>query len=138
MNRSGLSDGHLAMLISGVGTDPWVLFAQLRKATPSIRFPQAMILIVLAAVGFLACAFFLFVLFQWTRDTKRRTTGVGDAAGDSSEKKLPHVVGSQRTVKKRDRFSRRSQRTQRGGNRVVAGLNAASASVLRTGESPGR
>ena len=45
-NRPGLSDGHFAMLISGVGT-------------------QAMILIiVLAAVGFLACAFFLFVLFQ--------------------------------------------------------------------------
>src|SRR6266851_3308808 len=76
-----------------------------------------MILIVLVAVGFLACAFFLFVLFQWTQDTKRKTTRVGDAAGDSSEKKLPQVVGSQRTVEKRDRFSGRSQRIQRGQSR---------------------
>ena len=33
-----------------------------------------MTLIVLAAICLLACAFLLFVLFQWTRDTKRKTT----------------------------------------------------------------
>ncbi|SRR6266851_4886546 len=71
-----------------------------------------MTVIVLAAVGFLACAFFLFVLFQWTRDTKHKTTTVDNAAGDKSEKKRPQVVGSQRTVEKRDRFSGRSRRVQ--------------------------
>jgi ABC-type transporter Mla subunit MlaD len=45
-----------------------------------------MTLVVLAAVGFLQCAFFLFVLFQWTRDTKRKTTTVSATAGDASGK----------------------------------------------------
>jgi hypothetical protein len=66
-----------------------------------------MTLIVLVAVGFLACAFFLFVLFQWTRDTKRKTTTVSATAGATSEKKGPQVVGSQRTARKHDRFSGR-------------------------------
>jgi len=65
-----------------------------------------MTVIVLAAVGFLACAFFLFVLIQWTRGTKRKTTtrtAVDDAAGESSEKKRPQVVGSRSAVEKPDR-----------------------------------
>jgi len=80
-----------------------------------------MILIVLAAVGFLACAFYLFVLFQWTRDTRRKTTtrtAVDDAAGESSEKKRPQVVGSRRAVEKRDRFSGRSRWIQSGRGRA--------------------
>ena len=72
-----------------------------------------MTVIVLAAVGFLACAFYLFVLFQWTRDTKRKVTRLGDATGDTSENKRPQVVGSQRTVEERDAFAERSRRIQR-------------------------
>src|SRR5882757_3725505 len=48
-----------------------------------------MALIVLAAICLLACTFLLFVLFQWTGDTKRRATtraAVDDAAGGSREK----------------------------------------------------
>jgi hypothetical protein len=48
-----------------------------------------MALIVLAAICLLACMFLLFVLYQWTRDTKRRATtraAVDDAAGGSREK----------------------------------------------------
>jgi hypothetical protein len=48
-----------------------------------------MALIVLAAICLLACIFFLFVLFQWTRDTKRKTTtraAQHDAAGGRREK----------------------------------------------------
>ena len=48
-----------------------------------------MALIVLATICLLACVFLLFVLFQWTRDTKHRATtraAVDDAAGGSSEK----------------------------------------------------
>jgi hypothetical protein len=48
-----------------------------------------MTLIVLAAICLLASAFLLFVLFQWTRDTKRKTTVRAavddDASGGSSE-----------------------------------------------------
>jgi hypothetical protein len=79
------------------------------------------LIIVLAAVGFLACAFFLFVLFQWTRDTKRKTTtrtAVDDAAGESSEKKRPQVVGSRRAADKRGRFSGRSRWLQNGRGRA--------------------
>jgi TRAP-type C4-dicarboxylate transport system permease small subunit len=75
-----------------------------KRHRPDASFPQAMTVIVLAAVGFLACAFFFFVLFQWMRDTKRKTTTVDDAAGETSEKKRPQVVGFRRAVEKRDRF----------------------------------
>ena len=123
MNRSGLFDGHLAMLIPGVGT-------------------QAMILIVLAAVGFLACAFYLFVLFQWTRDTRRKTTtrtAVDDAAGESSEKKRPQVVGSRRAVESVTAF-REGHAGSRAGEvgRAIAGLDATSANGLRMRRSPDR
>jgi hypothetical protein len=83
-----------------------------KRHRPDASFPQAMTVIVLAAVGFLACVFFLFVLFQWTRDTRRKTTTVVDAAGETSEKKRPHIVGSRRTVEKRDRFWGRSRWVQ--------------------------
>src|SRR5258708_19801842 len=70
-----------------------------------------MTLIVLATVCLLACAFLLFVLFQWTRDTKRKTTArtaVDDAAGETSEKKRPQIVSSRRTSEKQNRLSRMS------------------------------
>jgi hypothetical protein len=74
-----------------------------------LSFPQAMTVIVLAAVGFLACAFYLFVLFQWTRDTKRKTTTVDDAAGETSEKKRPRIVASRGSSEERNRFPGKSR-----------------------------
>jgi len=97
MNRSGLPDGHFAMLMP-----QWDRFVS----------PGAMILIVLAAICLLACVFFLFVLFQWTRDPKRKTTtrtAVDDAAGETCEKKRPRIVASRETSEKHDRFSGRSR-----------------------------
>jgi hypothetical protein len=64
---------------------------------------QAMALIVLAAICFLACVFLLFVLVQWTRDTKRRTTTrpmLDSEAGPTRKEKRPRIVGSRRTVGK--------------------------------------
>ena len=87
-DRSGLPDGHFAMLMLAVGT---------------LRSSRAMTLIVLATICYLACVFLLFVLFQWTLDTKRKTTArtaVDDAAGETNENKRLQVVGSQRTVEK--------------------------------------
>jgi len=69
-----------------------------------------MTIIVLVAVGFLACTFLLFVVFQWTRDTRRESTTVDDAAGGTTEKKKRlQVVGSWRAPEKHDRFSGRSR-----------------------------
>jgi hypothetical protein len=101
-----------------------------------------MIVIVLAMVGFLACAFFLFVLFQWTRDTKRKTTTrttVDDAASESSEKKRPQVVGSRRASESVTSF-REGHAGSRAGEaeRAVVGLDATSASGLRMRKSPDR
>ena len=84
------------------------------EATPTrCFFPQAMTVIVLATICLLASVFFLFVLFQWTRDTKRKTTtrtAADDAAGVTGEKKRPQIVGPKRTNEKHDRFMERSHR----------------------------
>lgn len=74
-----------------------------------------MVLILLAAVGILACAFFLFVLFQWTRDTKRKTAGqtaMDDQSGESGEKELPQTARA--STEKQDRFSGRLRQLHRG------------------------
>jgi hypothetical protein len=107
------------------------------EATPTrCFFPQAVTVIVLATICLLACVFFLFVLFQWTRDTKRKTTtrtAVDDAAGETGEKKRPQIVGPKRTNEKHDRFLERSRRASstRGGH-TAAGLAATTANVWRT------
>jgi hypothetical protein len=65
-----------------------------------------MALIVLVAICFLACVFLLFVLVQWTRDTKRKTTTrpvVENNAGEKGEENRLHAVGSHTDVEKRDR-----------------------------------
>ncbi len=84
-----------------------------KRHRPDASFPQAMTLIVLATICLLECVFFLFVLFQWTRDTKRKTTtrtAVDDAAGETGEKKRPQIVGPKRTNEKHVRFMERSHR----------------------------
>lgn len=65
-----------------------------------------MAFIVLATICFLACIFYLFVLVQWTQDTKRKTTTrpeVDSKVGETRKEKLPTTVGSRRTGAKRDR-----------------------------------
>jgi hypothetical protein len=72
-------------------------------------------LIVLAAICFLACVFLLFVLFQWTRDSKRKTTtrtAAGGAAGKTEEKKHLRIVSPRRNIEKQDRYSERSHGVQ--------------------------
>jgi hypothetical protein len=71
------------------------------------------VLIVLTTICFLACVFLLFVLVQWMRDTKRKTTtrpAVDSEVDETREAKHPHVVGFRRTVERRDRFNVRSNR----------------------------
>jgi hypothetical protein len=71
-----------------------------------------MILIVLATICSLAYVFLVFVLFQWTRDTKRKTTTRSAEDDVASEKKRPQVVGSRRTVGRNDHFSGKSRWVQ--------------------------
>ena len=100
-----------------------------------------MALVVLATVCFLACVFLLFVLFEWTRDSKRKTTNrtaVNDSAGETDEKKL-QIVSPRRASKRGIAF-----REAHAGSRVwengrgIAGLEAASANELLTRKSPDR
>jgi hypothetical protein len=61
----------------------------------------------------LACVFLLFVLYQWVRDTKRKTTtrfSVRNEVYEMRGKKHPHVVGPWRTAESYDRYKVRSHR----------------------------
>src|ERR1700682_5134942 len=65
-----------------------------------------MALIALITICFLACVFLLFVLYQWTRDAKRKTatrSAIDSEAGDTRGKKHPHIVGSPRAEERGDR-----------------------------------
>jgi hypothetical protein len=83
-----------------------------------------MTLIVLVTICLLACVFLLFVLAQWMRDTKRKTTArpeVDSKAGETREEKRPHTAGSRRTAEGRYRFKVGARRvstiTERSGGR---------------------
>ncbi len=83
-----------------------------------------MTLIVLGTICLLACVFLLFVLVQWMREGKRKTTtrpALDKEVGETRETKHPHIVGARRTVERRDRFKVRSHQvvapTERSGGR---------------------
>ena len=85
---------------------------------------RAMTLIALTTICLLACVFLLFVLYQWMRDAKRKTTirpAVDSEVGETRETKHPHIVGARRAVENRDRFKVRSDQaaaaTERSGGR---------------------
>ena len=65
-----------------------------------------MTITVLATICFLACVFYVCVLFQWMRDTKVKTTPppvADDEGGETCEKKLPYIVGSRKAAERHDR-----------------------------------
>ncbi len=113
-----------------------------------------MVFILEVAVGFLACAFFLFVLFQWARDTKRKIaarTAMDEEASETSGKKRLET-GASASTEKRDRFSGRPRQMHREKGsrgcrlgcdeceraRAVAGLDATNASGLLMKKLPDR
>jgi hypothetical protein len=72
-----------------------------------------MALAVLSTICFLACVFILFVLVQWMRDTKRKTTtrpDVGSESGETRDEKHLHVVGSRTAVDGRNSSKVRAPR----------------------------
>lgn len=74
-----------------------------------------MAVIILVAVGLLSCGFFLFVLVQWMRDGKLKTTTHSDVVKKVDEplEKRPQVVIFPGTVPRRDR--------PKAGTREVSG-----------------
>jgi hypothetical protein len=103
---------HFATLVSGVGTVSSSNSPTLENAAYVARpVPRTMALIVLVIICFLASVFLLFVLVQWMRDTKRKTTtraAVDSEVGETRETKHPHIVGSRRAGERRDRSKVRS------------------------------
>ena len=72
-----------------------------------------MALIVLTTICLLACVFLLFVLYQWMRDTKRKTTtrpAVDNEVDETHETKHPHILRARKAVERGDRSGVRSHR----------------------------
>jgi hypothetical protein len=79
-----------------------------------------MVLMVLATICFFACAFYLYVLSQWTRDKEHKSTtrpAADNEAGTQSEKKLIEIVGSRKPAEGRDRGKVRSHQALSGRER---------------------
>jgi hypothetical protein len=63
---------------------------------------------VLATICFLACVFYVSVLFQWIRDTKRKPSTspvVDNEVGGRYAKKGPYIVGPLRAAEKHNRLT---------------------------------
>lgn len=105
-DRSGLSDGHSAMLVTGVERSVRRIRHIKNGAYVARSVLRAMALIVLATICFLACVFLVFVLVQWMRDTKRRagTRPAADNKSGEPREKQPQTVDSRRIEEKCDRF----------------------------------
>ena len=79
-----------------------------------------MTLIVIIAISCLACAFYVYVLFHWMRDTKRRKTvrsSAEDQADEKFEPKRLHILGSPRAAGSDGRLAARSLRRASMGER---------------------
>jgi hypothetical protein len=64
-----------------------------------------MTLIVLAMTCLLACAFYIYVLCQWMRETKgKRTTPppIAGQSGGTQENKRPYIMGSRKNTERHD------------------------------------
>jgi hypothetical protein len=72
-----------------------------------------MTLIVLTTIGFLACAFYVYVLVHWMRDTNRKRptySAAEDQVDEKCDPKRPHIVDFRRAAGSDGRFVARSLR----------------------------
>lgn len=108
MNFSGLPEQSVAMLsfwlrekVRFIESSGWGRATEL-----TLYVFGSMTVIVLVTICLVACDFLLYVLFQWTRETKRRPasrSAIGDEAGKAGQKKQPYIVGSRRAAEQHDR-----------------------------------
>jgi hypothetical protein len=99
------------MVLVVVGMVAFAQSVELRRETCIVRPRCAVTLTFLATICCLACVFYVCVLFQWMRDTQRKTTtrpGMDSDAGEPYEKKRPHIVGSGRAADRQNRIVVRS------------------------------
>src|ERR1700680_2578311 len=112
MKLSGLSQQRFAMVFLVVGTIPFAKSLELRRGNCIVRPRVRRDAHFLATICFLACVFYVCVLFQWMRDTDGATTtrpGTDNYAGDAREEQLIHRWFSG-TAERQDRIAVRSQR----------------------------
>jgi len=84
--------------------------ASLKKAAELVG---AMTVIVLTAICLLACAFYVYVLIHWIRETKRETTIRSAAEIQANENYEPRRlinIGSWKSAERPSRFAARSPR----------------------------
>jgi hypothetical protein len=74
-----------------------------------------MTLIVLVATGFVACAFYVYVLWQWMRDAngKRTPPRAMDETKNGAKENKPYIVGSGEVAERRERSGLRPHRASR-------------------------
>jgi hypothetical protein len=141
MNRSGLLQQRFAILLLGC-RDRLSSSSPLdrgRLLSSCVRWGGAMTLIVLATICFPACAFYVYVLFHWMRDTKPRTT-TGPAAENRPDekygKKGPYIIGARSATSGEGRSASRSTwAVSRRSGRAVARLIAMSANGVQMNRS---
>ena len=90
-----------------MGAIPFVVSVEVKRGNQIVRVVPlyAVTITVLATMCFLACVFYVCVLFQSMRNTKAKTTlpAVADNEdGESCEKKRPYIVGSRRAAERDD------------------------------------
>ena len=105
-NPSGFSQAEFAKL-SLVRATPFVKSAESSIANGiECLVPRAMTRIALATTCFLACAFYIYVLCQWMRDTngnrnrRRRIDAIGAEAPESQPSRRLHVVQQRKHCRK--------------------------------------
>ena len=75
-----------------------------------------MTLSILATIGLLVCAFYVYVLCQWMRDTKSKRPfqrRIHGQSGGTKEIKHPYIISSRKIEEKRHRSDETSRRTPR-------------------------
>jgi hypothetical protein len=74
-----------------------------------------MTLIVLVTAGFLACAFYVYVLWQWMRDAngKRTHPPAMDEKENGARENKPYIVGSGQVAERREGSDLRPHRDSR-------------------------
>jgi hypothetical protein len=74
-----------------------------------------MTLIVLVATGFVACTFYVYVLWQWMRDAngKRTPPPAMDNTRNGAKENKPYIVGSAEVAEKREGSGIRPHRASR-------------------------
>jgi hypothetical protein len=70
------------------------------------------ILVVLTVICLLACAFYVYVLFHWIREMKRKTTtrfAPKTEVNENGNPKRPYIIGSRRATGRHGHFAARAR-----------------------------